>query len=171
MTTKKGVGEGIADSNPIDLEGEQPGTAVDIVSGLVLIAFCLFALLWLIPAEVTGKSSGSDVSPAFFPRLSIVVILFLSLGLVAHRLYTAGRDATWDRGRLALGETAATLGFALFVGILLPLIGFWPTSAVVIVVGGMIARYQKWWPLILLAVLFPLIVKYGAWAIFTVDIF
>lgn len=145
-------------------------SAIDIVSGLVLATLSVIALVWLIPANVSGVSDGTDVSPAFFPRLTAWVILVLSLIMVAHRFLRSDPGDGWVAGRRILAETGAVLIFALTVGTLVPVFGYLPTSILVILVGGFIAGYRRWWALILLAVLFPIIVRFGAWTIFTVEL-
>lgn len=144
--------------------------AIDIAAGLVLVALATFALVWLIPTHVTGKSAGSDVSPAFFPTVAATIVLVLSLGMVAHRLIRSGHRGGWLRGQAILKEIGAVVIYAVVVAVLLPAIGFVATAALVIIAGGVIARYQKWRALIVLAIVYPLLVRYGAWAIFTVEL-
>ena len=144
--------------------------AIDIVSGVTLAILSMIALVWLIPANVGGVSDGSDVSPAFFPSLSALVILVLSLAMVAHRFLRGSPRHGWATGRQILAETGAVLIFALAVGTLVPVAGYMPTTILVILVGGFIAGYRRWWALILLAVLFPIVVRLGAWTIFTVEL-
>ena len=155
----------------IDKQGDGGASAaIDIVSGLVLAALSTIALVWLIPMQVSGVSDGTDVSPAFFPKLTAWVILVLSLVVVAHRFLRGDPRSGWIVGREILAETGAVLIFALAVGMLVPFIGYLPTTILVILVGGFVAGYRRWWALILLAVLFPIVVRFGAWTIFTVEL-
>ena len=146
------------------------GTGIDVAFGLVFAVLATAALVWLIPSQVSTQAGGTDVSPAFMPRLAAGTVLVLSLGLVGHRL-ARGRlsGGARDGGRL-LAETAAlgAGGVAVMAG--LATVGFLPTAMGLILAAGLAARQRPRWWLLVLAVAFPVIVDLGAWHLFVVDL-
>ena len=152
-------------------EAEQrSAAAIDVGLGIIMAGLASVAVFWLVPAEVSTEATGTDVSPAFIPRLAAIVILVLSLGMVAHRVAFEHPAGGWQRGRAIAIETFALCAGAALVSVAIPLVGFLPVAMVVIFAGGLLARYRLYWALALLAVTFPLVVDYGAWAIFFVDL-
>jgi len=151
-------------------DGGRSQAAIDVAMGIVLAGLAALSLVWLIPTYVGGTADAGDVAPSFFPNLAAWVILVLSLGMVAHRLMRARPGNGWPTAKALIAETLCSLAALVFIGMALPHLGYLITSGVVIMLGGLIARYQKWWMLVLVAVLFPLIVKFAAWRIFVVEL-
>jgi hypothetical protein len=154
---------------PEEDDGAAPAPALDIGYGMVFAALAALALLWLIPAQVGTVSRGSDVSPAFMPQLSAGAVLVLSAMMVVHRLLRHGLAGNGEGPYLLASLGGLAFGAALAMAGLLT-VGFVPTAAGLILAGGMLARYRRWHWLLVLAVLFPLVVDYGAWHIFIVDL-
>lgn len=144
--------------------------AIDVALGLLVAALSSMALLWLIPAQISTEATGTDVSPAFIPQLAAGVMLVLSVCMVAHRILRERPAGGWARGRPLMLETATLAAGAAAISIAIPLVGFLPVAVAVILAGGLFARYRPLWALGLLAVLFPLLVDFGAWTIFVVDL-
>ncbi|RAI02262.1 hypothetical protein DLJ53_12930 [Acuticoccus sediminis] len=150
-------------------EDDGAARAVDLLFGVVLAVASAVVLVWIIPNTVDLEAQGADVSPAFFPRLSAGAVLVLSLGMTAHRL-VKGPPLDWERPLRIVGEVAGCALAALAVAFALPRIGFVATGAVVIALGAVLTHYRRWWAIGLLAILFPLVVSFGAWTIFMVDL-
>lgn len=142
----------------------------EIAAALVLTAAALVALVWLIPNNTEPARSELDISPAFFPMLAAGLVLVLSLAMIAVRLTRAVKASVTMSGPSILGELAVWCCAGVGIWFALPVIGFIPTSIVVVVLGGLATGYRKWWVLAVLAVLFAVIVDFGAWQVFTVDL-
>lgn len=144
--------------------------AIDVAFGLLFAALAALALVWLIPAQVSTRVAGTDVSPTFMPQLAAGTVLVLSLVLVGHRVARARLSGGAREGGRLMVEMAAlgAGGVAVMVG--LATVGFLPTAMGLIVVGGLVARHRPRWWLLVLAVVFPVVVDLGAWHIFFVDL-
>ena len=142
----------------------------EIAAAAVLAAAALFSLLWLIPNHTQIAHSDNDVSPAFFPILAAATVLVLSLAMVVVRL-TRGVGTSLDLSGLSvLRELVVWSVAAVTVYILMPIVGFIPTSVSIIAMGGLAAGARQWLVLALLAVGFSIAVDWGAWRIFAVDL-
>ena len=142
----------------------------EIAAAFVLMAGALFALLWLIPNNTEPARSELDISPAFFPMLAAGLVLGLSAAMIVVRLTRAVQSTVELTGPAILVEIVIWCGAGLAIWFVLPVIGFIPTSVIVVVLGGLATGYRRWWVLITLAVVFSLFVDFGAWQIFTVDL-
>ena len=142
----------------------------EIAAALVLMAAALFALLWLIPNHTEPARSELDISPAFFPMLAAGLVLMLSFAMIAVRLTKAVAASIDLSGPAILTELAIWCGAGLAIWFALPAIGFILTSIAVVVLGGLATGYRNWWVLGTLALLFSVVVDFGAWQIFTVDL-
>lgn len=143
--------------------------ATDILLGLAFAALAAGALLWLIPNFVSHTAATSDIAPSFFPNLAASVILVLSLGMVAHRV-TRTQPAPISSALRVFGEAACLSAAAALLVYALSTIGFLPSAVGLILAGGLLARYERWWALGLLAIVFPVLVDIAAWRIFVVDL-
>lgn len=141
---------------------------IDILVGLILIAISLLALFWLIPVHTEGVSSQNDLPPAFFPSAAATVVLVLATALIGHRLIRRPDVPRTLPGSQILLEIGIWSTIALFAVLALPVIGFLPVSALLILAGGWAAHYRRWRVLVPLAILFPAVVDFSAWQIFTV---
>jgi hypothetical protein len=142
----------------------------EIAVAFVLMAAALFALLYLIPNNTEPARSELDISPAFFPMLAAGLVLGLSAAMIVVRLTRAVQSTVELPGPAILVEIVIWCGAGLAIWFVLPVIGFIPTSVIVVVLGGLATGYRRWWVLITLAVVFSLFVDFGAWQIFTVDL-
>lgn len=152
------------------MKDNRAAVRTEIAAAFVLMAAALFALIWLIPNNTEPARSELDISPAFFPMLAAGLVLVLSAAMIVVRM-TRTLPSTIDLpGPAILAEIAIWCGAGLAIWFVLPVIGFIPTSVIVVVLGGLATGYRRWWVLILLAILFSLFVDFGAWQIFTVDL-
>lgn len=142
----------------------------EIAAAFVLIAAALFAIFWLIPNNTEPARSELDISPAFFPMLAAGLVLMLSLTMVVVRLTRTIAANVALSGPAILAELAIWCGAALAIWLALPAIEFIPTSIAIVILGGVATGYRNWWVLGTLAILFPIIVDFGAWHVFTVDL-
>jgi hypothetical protein len=90
--------------------------------------------------------------------------------MIVVRLTRAVQSTVELPGPAILVEIVIWWGAGLAIWFVLPVIGFIPTSVIVVVLGGLATGYRRWWVLITLAVVFSLFVDFGAWQIFTVDL-
>ena len=142
----------------------------EIAAAAFLAVAAVVALVWLIPNNTQPAASDLDISPAFFPMLAAVVVLFLSLAMIAVRLSRQVQSSIGVSGRMIMIEVVIWGGVAAAIWFALPMIGFVPVSVFVILLGGVAVGYRRWWVLGLLAVVFSVTVDVGAWQIFTVDL-
>lgn len=142
----------------------------EITAAAVLVAVGLIALFWLVPNHTQPAMSENDISPAFFPALSAAVVISLALGMIAVRLTRriVTTVALSGPGILAEQVIWAVAAFAIFLA--MPVIGFVPTTILVIVLGAWAIGYRSWMFIALFAVGFATVVDFGVWQIFTVDL-
>ncbi|MGB7244736.1 MAG: tripartite tricarboxylate transporter TctB family protein [Sulfitobacter sp.] len=142
----------------------------EIAAAALLVGAALFALLWLIPNHTQAPTTANDVSPAFFPRLAALVVLFLALTMIAVRLTRNVVASVNLPGPAILREMLIWAVAGVVIFILLPVIGFVPTSTLTIAVAAAAAGYRRWLVIAVLAIAFSFLVDFGAWQIFTVDL-
>ena len=142
----------------------------EIAAAFVLTAATLFALFWLIPNNTEPARSELDISPAFFPMLAAGLVLLLSLAMIVVRLTRAVVATAELSGPAILSEVVVWCGASVAIWFALPVIGFIPTSIAVVILVGLATEYRKWWVLGAMAILFSIIVDFGAWQVFTVDL-
>lgn len=142
----------------------------DVILGGVGALVAVALLVWLIPAQVSREATGNDVAPAFIPQLSAWLVLGLSLLMIGHRL--AAERPAWGSGlsRQFAGEIVLLSVAGGVTWLSLSYLGFLPTAAGVILAGGLLARQRPYWWMLPLALIFPVLVDYGAWEIFYVDL-
>lgn len=144
--------------------------AVDFMVAVVLVASAAYALIRLIPENTQPAMSEHDVAPGFFPSLAAFTVLALSLGLLAHRVLRRPKNPTMLSGRVVLVEAAIWSGLSAAVIAGLSWLGFLPTAITLIALGMLAAGCRNWILLGAVSVLFPLIVSFGAWSLFTVEL-
>ena len=142
----------------------------EIAAAAVLVAAGLFALLWLVPNHTQPAMSENDISPAFFPALSAMTVIALALGMIVVRLTRAVATAVSLSGPGIMLELAVWTAAALAMFLALPVIGFVPTTVIVIVLGAWAIGFRRWLFITLFAIGFAVIVDLGVWQIFTVDL-
>lgn len=141
-----------------------------MASAGVLAVASLFCLLWLVPNHTQAAMSPGDISPAFFPMAAALTVLILCVGMFLSRLTKSSATPADLSGMTILSETGIWLVAATALFIVLPVIGFIPTSIATIALSSIAIHYKRWWIIAVLAVAFTLVVDFGAWQIFTVDL-
>lgn len=142
----------------------------DLTAASVLSVAALICLLWLVPNHTEPPYSENDIAPAMFPMAAAAIVLILSVGLGLTALRRPGTKKTALPGRLILLELAAWGAIGLTIHFALPQVGFVPLAISIVFLGGLFVRYRSWWISAVLAVGLALIVDFGAWQIFTVDL-
>ncbi|MFK7751871.1 MAG: tripartite tricarboxylate transporter TctB family protein [Sedimentitalea sp.] len=142
----------------------------DLTAAAVLAAAALVCLLWLIPNHTEPPYSENDIAPAMFPMISAALVLILSVGLGLTAVMRPRETGDDLPGRLILLEIAVWCAVGLAIHFALPRLGFVPLAIAIVFLGGFFVRYQKWWLSALLAIGFAVVVDFGAWQIFTVDL-
>ncbi|MEQ9328087.1 MAG: tripartite tricarboxylate transporter TctB family protein [Rhodospirillales bacterium] len=130
---------------------------------VIASAVCLLAaagLFWLIPAQTGEARAASDISPAFFPNLSLGICLLLGLFLVREavggrrkpqKAASAEEEAADDdtlSGRALITDMAIWIAGAVATMLLLKFAGFIPTG--IVLLAGWMAfcgrRFSSgWW--------------------------
>ena len=132
----------------------------DIIFGAVMLVVA--ALLFLEttnPAYQQAGVLGYGFSPAFFPRILLIIWAALSVILIIRALPALHREIDKpDWGKLA-GAVAITLGY---IG-LISLVGFAFASIVFAAALMLFLGYRQVVPVALVAVIFPLV----TWYVFT----
>lgn len=155
---------------PDENEAEPGSAAIDVGFAIFLIALALVALFWLIPAGVSTRVRGNDITPAFMPRLSAMAVIALSLAMIVHRLLRETLTAPGRAARNLVGDTVVMSAAAILVMLGLSHLGFVVTAMAIVLVGGLVARHRPRWWLVLLAVLFAPAVNVAVWRLFLVDL-
>ena len=144
--------------------------AIDSMVAVVLAASAAYALFWFIPENTQPAMSEHDAAPGFFPSLAAVTVLALSLGMVVHRALRRPKSSTMLSGRVVLAETAIWCGLSAAIVAGLSWLGFLTTAIALIAIGMLAAGCRNWILGGAISVLFPLIVSFGAWHLFTVEL-
>lgn len=145
----------------------------------MLIALCALALGWLIPTQISTDAGEYDLSPSFFPTVSVSIVLGLAflllvvrgwqLKLIRHKTDQANINRLEEpRARSIIAEFVGWTLAVVTVFWLLPIAGFLPTAVGVVIVGARVCRRQDWIPSILLGVAFCWSVQAATWSVFTV---
>ncbi|NNF80445.1 MAG: hypothetical protein HKN05_20680 [Rhizobiales bacterium] len=156
----------MTDANDADDAGAG-GRGVDIAAGLCLAALSVFALVWLIPAHTQPADSQFDVAPGFFPNLAAGAVLLLS-GLLLLRRW--GQVPSGGGGARIVLELAVWSALSVAIMLALSHIGFLIMAPVVIAGAMLFSGNRNWWLIAAMTIIFPLVVKWAAWFIFTVDL-
>lgn len=145
--------------------------SIDIATGVLIAALALVALFWLIPRQIDTRVGEYDLSPAFFPRVAAWAVLALAVALVVLRLAQPRRGPSAQGGgpRIVAEAAVWTLVAALTM-ISLFKIGYLITSIGLIAGGAWMAGRRDWLRIGLVAVLLPVLMKFAAWQIFTVQL-
>ena len=142
----------------------------EIVTAACLAAVATLALVWLVPVNTQPAASELDISPAFFPMLAATLVLVLSLALIAELVFLSAKITASHSIKTIVSELVIWGAVTFVMLACLPKVGFIAVSTTVIVLGGIAMGYRRWWVLTLLAIVFSVIVDFGAWKIFTVDL-
>ena len=142
----------------------------EIATAVCLAAVAILALVWLVPVDTQPAASELDISPAFFPMLAATLVLVLSLALIAELVFLSAKSTASHSIKTIVSELVIWGAVTFVMLACLPKVGFIAVSTTVIVLGGIAMGYRRWWVLTLLAIVFSVIVDFGAWKIFTVDL-
>lgn len=144
--------------------------SISLVAGIVLAALSTFALLWLIPANVATGSSAGDLPPNTVPNLSAGLVLLLSLALIIQSLLRRKRQGKRTGGRHILAEL--TTAAAVFGGVWLAFIkpGFLVMSIPFMSAAMLYAGGRNLWIIAVISVVLSVIIYFGVWEIFTVQL-
>ena len=130
--------------------------ARDFYLGLILLAFVLTMLLWLIPSYVGSPLAQSHlkVKPSTFPNLIIYVLALLAILLIYNSPLTS-KDTTRVEDKRFSWSIILCLAilFAYYVGV--RVIGMLPASIVVLFVLMRIYGFRSWFLSILFAMVLP----------------
>jgi hypothetical protein len=154
-------------SNESDEDKTETSGGLDIVAGLVLVAICIFALTWLIPANTQPADSQFDVAPGFFPTLAVGATLILSIVLVIRR-WSARHTIGGSKGILT--ELAIWTGASVTLMLVMPKISFLIMAPALLAGAMLFCGNRNRWLIAILAVVFPLVVYWAARLIFSVDL-
>ena len=147
---------------------------LNIITGGVLVIFGLLAFLWVIPnyiPDVEVESIG--LKPSFFPNVSIVSLIILSIILMITNFVKLKRidsifeeeseeNETLGFGRIEiLNLLMMILGMAVYL-LLLKFTGFIPASILLIGISMYMAGVRGY-KLLLLSIFFPFIIKEILW--------
>ncbi len=151
-------------------EDNQVKSGVDIAAGIVLAAISIFALVWLFPNYIVPATGENDIGPEFFPKLAAWAVLGLSILLVTSQIMRFNRSDTGIAGRTILFEIAAWMAISVVTLLGILKIGLFIISPLIIILGAVLCGYRKWWIIVVLAVIFPVVLEQAAWLVFTVDL-
>ena len=141
----------------------------EFVMGLTLAALSLVGLVWLVPTHVSSEAAAYDVGPAFFPKMTLYIVLVLSL-IMALFAAIGRQAAAIDGSTLRRGSAEAAVWFFVSVAVLvlIPRIGFIPVAIGLLVVAFLVARERVWWRIALLSVAVPFATAFFAQSVFQV---
>jgi putative tricarboxylic transport membrane protein len=152
----------------------------DIASGLVLAAFSVLLLVWIIPTNTSPPQSEHNLSPAFLPSLAALVMLALAALLALVSWLTPARDP--DTPHEEFGDEARGLGLAditdiavwsafavaMMAGFLT--IGFLATAVAGLVLMMLYAGERRPILIATVALAIPVALQQIAWHAFTVQL-
>ncbi|WP_303968835.1 tripartite tricarboxylate transporter TctB family protein [Sporosarcina ureae] len=143
----------------------------DRYSGIALLLFSIL-LYFLIPYGIPGAKKGSDLGSDFFPKLLVVVMIVLSVGMIVKSIFDAkfrpiaieeteeSVEAEYESyeptSNLNYKNVAIVFGIMLVhIFVLVDLLGF-VYSTIIAMVGVMLALSVKKWYfyLIIIAIIF-----------------
>ena len=158
----------MTDADDADDDAGASSRGVDIAAGLCLAALSVLALVWLIPTHTQPADSQFDVAPGFFPNLAAGAVLLLS-GLLLLRRWGQASGGSGGGLRIVL-ELVVWCALSVAVMLALSHIGFLVMAPVVIAGAMLFSGNRNWWLIAAMTIIFPLVVKWAAWFIFTVDL-
>lgn len=143
---------------------------LDVVAGAVLAALSLGLFFWFVPTFAPGAGGPGQIAPSFFPRLAIAVVFVCALIVTVANLGALRRPSTGAGGRL-LTEFGGWCLFAVVLFVLLRFAGFVPAGVYAVLCGTLLTRYRRRPILVgLIAIGLPLLLDWGAWSLFLVEL-
>jgi len=143
---------------------------LDFLIGLIAVLGAIVTAFWIIPAQIEPTSAAGQLSPRFFPTLSVSIIALFGLALMfKNRGFALSRLP--HPGPALLLETLAWAVWATATMLLLSYAGFIAAGAVSCFAGMILARQRR--HLILCAVaslLLPLAIQQLAWHAFYIQL-
>ncbi|SDF67669.1 Tripartite tricarboxylate transporter TctB family protein [Salipiger thiooxidans] len=143
---------------------------LDLLIGLIAVVGAIVTVLWIIPAQIEPTSAAGQLSPRFFPTLSVIVIALFGLALmVKNRGFALSRLP--HPGPALLLETLAWAVWATATMLLLAYAGFIAAGAISCFSGMVLAGQRR--RLILCAgasLLLPLAIQQLAWHAFYIQL-
>jgi len=140
------------DNMTVRNDSETHMARVNVITGCILITFCLLAVLWLIPAYIVVQDGvGTAFSPRLFPYIAIVSLLLLSSILVISNVLklrnpeTLTQEESEENEVLGFGRKeivnciVMAIGIALYM-LLLKYTGFVIASALMLSVSMYISH-------------------------------
>ncbi|MCL2578645.1 MAG: tripartite tricarboxylate transporter TctB family protein [Oscillospiraceae bacterium] len=124
--------------------------------GEVLISAVLIVvsvILYIMAGDIGGSINPADVGPAAFPRLMLAAVIVLSIVQIALSLKKRQKAiAEGKPGRkvvIANGTALfSTIGLMLVYGLVMPVVGFYISTAVFILAVMILMGNRKWLPLV-----------------------
>lgn len=131
---------------------------LDIISTVVFLVAILVMTWQSHVATFLPAGSGLAYDPVFYPRVVLAVAALLATVILVQAVFRLQPMAQLQQIRWGVlgGLVLATTGYA---ALLAPL-GFMPATGVFLVAGPLVLGARRWVPLILIAVLFPIISWY-----------
>lgn len=143
---------------------------LDFLSGAVLSALCLFAILWLIPRYVPGEATRGEIAPSTFPYLTASVVLVCAITLMITN-WRSFRQADHSGGRRLLAELGGWMLIASGTLLLFDRAGFVAAGIFSVICAMAVTRYRRHlWLLALIVVGLPFVLKYAVWQIFSIQL-
>jgi len=143
---------------------------LDFLSGAVLTAASLVAILWLIPGYVPGEATRGEIAPSTFPYITALVVMICSIALMItnwRNFRTVEQSGGWRILAELAGLTIVAGGTLLLIG----RFGFVSAGIFAVVCAIYITHYrQHLWLLALISIGLPFLLKYGVWQIFTIQL-
>jgi hypothetical protein len=126
----------------------------DRIIGLVLLAFSIAMLFWIIPSEVemVGGNVGPGMDPAFMPQCIAFLVGFLAILVILSR--TPHKK---EKIRLLPPRTVSTIAFFVSYIILTSLVGYLPASLVILPAYLWFFGARNWKIIVPLSIGFPVL--------------
>lgn len=146
-------------------------------AGVFLVVAGLSAILWLIPAFVTGADAESlDITPGFMPRVAAVSMCLLGVVIAASALWDLAhgaiegdsREDSEENERLVFGRseivnTIVLAALSVAYVVLLQAIGFIPSSAIILFLLIFVSGYRNIPASAAIAILIPVGLEQLLW--------
>lgn len=130
----------------------------DFYLGLILLAFVVVLLFWVIPVYVTGSVTGQrGLTPRFFPYCITITLAFLSILLVYNSRRTSQGEATRAEDKRVTPFTilCVFLFLAYYIGI--KVLGMVPASILILFTLIHLFGFRHWFLMILFSIVFGIL--------------
>ena len=143
---------------------------IDLAVGILLAAGSLFCLFWLFPRYIVASVGENDVGPEFFPKFAAWIVFALSILLVIKSLSSLRHTRITNRKGYIPLEILIWVIVSVLIVLGIRHIGFLFTAPWVILLGALATWYRKWWLMVILAIVMPLVIYQTAWLVFGVEL-